>query len=53
MDGLESAKCQKSRRKDMMGIMGIVNGEKIKDEQCSSPSNETKNVQREKCDAVA
>ena len=42
MDGLDNAKCQKSRRRDMMGIMGIVNEEKTKDEQCSSSSNETK-----------
>ena len=32
MDGLDSAKCQKSRRRDMMGIMGIVNEEKTKNE---------------------
>ena len=38
MDGLDSKKCQKSRRRDMMGIMGIVNEEKTKDEQCSSSS---------------
>ena len=37
----------------MMGIMGIINEEQTKDEPCSSFSNETKNVQREKCDAVA
>ena len=42
MDGLDSAKCQKSRIRDMMGIMGIVNEEETKDEQCSSSSNETK-----------
>ena len=36
-----------------MGIIGIVNDEKTKDEKCSSSSNETKNVQREKHDAVA
>ena len=30
MDGLGSAKCQKSRRRDMMGIKGIVNEEKDK-----------------------
>ena len=32
MDGLDSAKCQKSRIRDIMGIMGIVNEEKTKDE---------------------
>ena len=53
MDDLDSAKCKKSRRRDMMGIMGIFNEEKTKDEQCSSSSNETKNLQREKRDAVA
>ena len=42
MDGLDSAKFQKSRRRDMMGIMGIVNEKKTKDEQCSSSSKETK-----------
>ena len=42
MDDLDSAKCQKSRRRDMMRIMGIVNEEKTKDEQCSSSSKETK-----------
>ena len=42
MDGLDSAKCQKSRRRDMMGIYKIVNEEKTKDEQCSSSSKETK-----------
>ena len=36
MDDLDSAKCQKSRRRDMMGINKIVNEEKDKDEQCSS-----------------
>ena len=30
MDGLDCAKCQKSRRKDMMGIKGIVNENKDK-----------------------
>ena len=44
MDGLDSAKYQKSRIRDIMRIMGIVNEEKTKDEQCSSSSNETKNV---------
>ena len=32
MVGLDSVKCQKSRRRDMMRIMGIVNEEKTKDE---------------------
>ena len=36
MDGLDSTKCQKSRKRDMMGIS---NEEKTKDEQCSSSSN--------------
>ena len=50
MDGLDNAKCQKSRRRDMMGIMGIVNEEKTKDEQYSSSSNETKKrVGEENC----
>ena len=35
MDGLDNAKCQKSRRSDMMGI---VDEEKTKDEHCSSSS---------------
>ena len=30
MDGLDSVNCQKSRRRDMMGIKGIVNEEKDK-----------------------
>ena len=30
MDGLDSAKCQKSRRMDMIGIKGIVNDNKTK-----------------------
>ena len=42
MDGRDSAKCQKSRRMDMMGIMRIVNEEETKDKQFSSSSNETK-----------
>ena len=28
MDGLDSAKCQKSRRRDMIGIFGMFNEEK-------------------------
>ena len=42
MDDLYSAKCQKSRIKDTLGIYTIVNEEKTKDEQCSSSSKETK-----------
>ena len=30
MDGLDSAKCQKSRRRDMMGIIKIVNDNRTK-----------------------
>ena len=30
MDGLDSAKCQKSRRRDMMDIFGMFNEEKDK-----------------------
>ena len=32
MDSLDSAKCQKSRRRDTLGIYKIVNEEKTKDE---------------------
>ena len=42
MDGLDSAKWQKSRRRDMIGINKIVNDNGIKDEQCSSPSKRPK-----------
>ena len=42
MDGLDSAKCQKSRRRDTLGIYKIVNEAKTKDEQCSSSSKEHK-----------
>ena len=42
MDGLDSAKCQKSRRRDAYGIMRMFNGEETKDEQCSSPSKRPK-----------
>ena len=45
MDGLDNVKCQKSRRRDMMGIIGIVNDNKMKDEQCSSSSKRPKNGQ--------
>ena len=34
MNGLDSAKCQKSRKRDMMGILKIINDNKTKDEQC-------------------
>ena len=36
IDGLDSAKCQKSRKWDMMGINRNVNDNKTKDEQYSS-----------------
>ena len=36
MDGLDCAKCQKSRKGDMMGINRNVNDNKTKVEQCSS-----------------
>ena len=36
IDGLDSAKCQKSRKGDMMGINRNVNDNKTKDEQYSS-----------------
>ena len=45
MDGLDIAKCQKSRRRDMMGINRIVNEEETKDEQCSSPPKRPKKGQ--------
>ena len=32
MDCLNSAKCQKSRRRDTLGIYGIVNDNETKDE---------------------
>ena len=32
MNGLDSAKCQKSRRRDTLGIYKIVNEEKTKEE---------------------
>ena len=38
MDGLDSVKCQKSRRRDMMGILEMFNDNETKDEQCSSSS---------------
>ena len=30
IDGLDSAKCQKSRRRDMIGIFGMFNEDKTK-----------------------
>ena len=51
-DDLDSAKCQKSRRRDMIGIYGFVNDNKTKDEQCSYSSKRPKNGQwmdRKKC----
>ena len=45
MDGLNSAKCQKSRKMDTLGIYGIVNDNKTKDEQYSSSSKRPKNGQ--------
>ena len=48
MDGLDSAKCQKSRRMDTLGIYKIVNDEKTKDEQCSSSSKRRPKTCREK-----
>ena len=45
MDGLDSVKCQKSRRRDMMRILEMFNDNETKDEQCSSSSiKRTKNV---------
>ena len=38
IDGLDSVKCQKSRRRDMMGILEMFNDNETKDEQCSSSS---------------
>ena len=48
MDGLDSAKCQKYRRRDIMGILEMFNDNETKDEQCSSSSKRPKNVQRAK-----
>ena len=42
MDDLNNAKCQKSRRRDTLGIYGIVNDNETKDEQCSSSSKRPK-----------
>ena len=33
MDGRDCAKCQKSKRRDTLGIMGILNDNRTKDEQ--------------------
>ena len=38
MDGLDNAKCQKSRKREMMGILKMFNDNETKDEQCSSSS---------------
>ena len=38
MDGLDSSKCQKFRRGDMMGTLEMFNDNETKDEQCSSSS---------------
>ena len=38
MDGLDSVKCQKSRRRDMMRVLEMFNDNETKDEQCSSSS---------------
>ena len=38
MDDLDSAKCQKSKRRDMIGIFEMFNDNETKDEQCSSSS---------------
>ena len=42
MNDLDGAKCQKSRRRDTLGIYGIVNDNGIKDEQRSSSSKDQK-----------
>ena len=38
MNGLNSVKCQKSRREDISGVFEMFNDNKMKDEQCSSSS---------------
>ena len=38
MNGLDSAKCQKSRKGDISGIFEMFNDNKTKDDQCSSSS---------------
>ena len=38
MDSLDSVKCQKYKRRNMMGILEMFNDNKTKDEQCSSSS---------------
>ena len=38
MKGLDSAKCQKFRKMDMMGILEMFNDNETKDEQYSSSS---------------
>ena len=46
MDGLECAKCQKSKRRDMDDINRIVNDNGTKDEQLSSSSKRLKTCSR-------
>ena len=54
MDGLNSAKCQKSKRRDIMGILEIVNEKKDKNlHSVVFPIFEGQNVQRVNGDAVA
>ena len=49
IDGLDSAKCQKCRRNDMMRILKMFNDNETKDEQCSSSSiKRPKNVRGRK-----
>ena len=38
MNGIDSGKCQKSRRGDISGIFEMFNNNKTKYEQCSSSS---------------
>ena len=51
-DDIDSAKCQKSKKMDMMEILEMFNDNEVKDEQCSSSSKRPKNVQSLKGDAV-
>ena len=44
MNGLDSAKCQKSRKSDTLGIYGIVNDNETKYEECSSSSKRPKKM---------
>ena len=48
MDDLDSAKYQKSRSRDTLGIYGIVNDNETKDEQCSSSSKRPKTCREKK-----